>query len=273
MRELTRRDIVTFRRTVYDHYEHFGRSDLPWRRTKNPYHILVSEVMLQQTQVARVLDRYSPFLHEFPDVSSLAGAPLRIVLRAWSGLGYNRRALLLKRAAEEIVRRFGGEPPRTFAELVTLPGVGPATAGAICAFAFDDPHPFIETNIRAAYIHTFFQKKVSVTDAEVLFLVEQTLDRHDPRTWYYALMDYGVVLKKRYNNPSRRSAHHVGQGGFEGSDRQARGMIVKALAEQSLARRHLALATGLDAERLARNLIRLERDGLVVRRRGRYFIA
>jgi len=262
-----------FRRLVYEHYRLLGRRDLPWRRTRDPYRILVSEVMLQQTQVPRVLGRYEPFLEEYPDVQSLSKAPLQTVLRSWSGLGYNRRALLLRRAARETIERFGGRLPADLDELLTLPGVGRATAGALCAFAFEIAHPFIETNIRAVFLHHFFPGETLVPDTRILPLVESTLDRDDPRSWYYALMDYGVWLKKEYPNPSRRSAHHAAQGAFEGSERQARGLIVRALAGEAMDGRGLARATGLDRGRLERNLERLEREGFVAREGGRYRIA
>jgi A/G-specific adenine glycosylase len=270
---LSDRRISSFRRLVYGHYRCKGRHGLPWRETKDPYRILVSEMMLQQTQVPRVLEKYGPFLDEFPDVRSLSRAPLRKVLRSWSGLGYNRRALNLRSAALDIVRRFEGRIPREYDALLTLPGVGPATAGAVRAFAFGEADPFVETNIRTVFLHHFFPGEERVSDTRILRLVERTLDYDDPRSWYYALMDYGIWLKKRYPNPSRRSAHHAKQGRFEGSDRQARGNIVRALTELRLDRRDLARKTGLDRERLARNLARLESEGFIVREKGKYRIA
>ena len=269
----SQRRISEFRRLVYAHYRRLGRHDLPWRKTKDPYRILVSEMMLQQTQVPRVLEKYGPFIDEFPDILSLSRAPLRRVLQSWSGLGYNRRALMLKRAALEIVRHFDGSLPRGFEALITLPGVGRATAGAVCAFAFQEAHPFVETNIRTVFVHHFFPGEEGVSDSRIMPFIEKTLDREDPRSWYYALMDYGVWLKKRYPNPSRRSAHHTTQSAFEGSDRQARGRIVRALTELDLNRGELARVTGLESEHLSRNLVHLEREGLVAREKGKYRIA
>lgn len=273
MKRLKKKQIEDFRRTVYESYARVERGDLPWRRTTDPYRILVSELMLQQTQVGRVIDKYEAFLERFPDVRALAGASLTDLLEAWSGLGYNRRALQLKGIAEEVVSRHGGGIPRSFDELLALPGVGRATAGAVSAFAFGEAHPFLETNIRAVLIHHFFPKRDKVRDSELMPVVEQTLDRTDPRRWYYALMDYGVDLKKRYGNPARRSAHHAGQPPFRGSDRQARGLIVRALTAGALGRRELARATGLESERLGRNLAKLEKEGFLAREKGRYRIA
>jgi A/G-specific adenine glycosylase len=219
---------AAFQAEVREHFRD-NRRDLPWRRTHDPYAILVSEVMLQQTQVARVLDKYPLFLAHFPTIVALAQAEVGEVLPAWAGLGYNRRALSLHRAAKIIVEQHRGRVPESLAELRRLPGVGAATAAAVSAFAFGRPEPFIETNIRSAFIHFFFQDLDGVTDAAILPLVESTLDRDDPREWFYALMDYGVWVKKSFGNPSRRSKHHAVQSPFPGSRRQMRARALQAL--------------------------------------------
>ncbi len=273
MKALAPSDIAEFRETVLAHYRAHGRRDLPWRKTKDPYRILVSELMLQQTQVARVAGKYEPFIERFPDFASLARAPLGEVVRAWSGLGYNRRALHLREAARAVVARFDGRLPRRIEDLRALPGVGPATAAEILNFAFNEPRAFIETNVRAVYIHHFFPGRKKVADAEILPLVELTLDARNPRRWFYALMDYGVMLKKVGENPSRRSAHHARQVRFEGSDRQARGRVVKALAERRMSETELAKATGLSVARIRSIVPGLARDGLVVRRGAKLVIA
>ncbi len=229
--------------------------------------------MLQQTQVPRVLEKYGPFIARFPDFQSLADAPLRDVLGTWSGLGYNRRALYLKRAARRVVADYGGSLPSRIDELVTLPGVGRATAAAVAAFSFAAAHSFVETNIRAVFIHHFFQGRDGVSDGEILHLVERTLDRADPRAWYYALMDYGAMLKKTHRNPSRRSVHATKQDPFEGSDRQARGRIIRALVKRNLGKRELARETGLSQVRLQRNVKKLIDEGLVVKVRGKFTVA
>jgi A/G-specific adenine glycosylase len=219
---------VAFVQAVRHFYREHAR-DLPWRRTSDPYEILVSEVMLQQTQVARVLVKYPEFLARFPTPAALARAQLADVLAAWAGLGYNRRALSLQRAVKTLVERHEGRVPASFEELRRLPGVGPATAAAVCAFAFGQPHAFIETNIRAAFIHYFFPERESVADAEILPLVERTMDREDPRHWFYALMDYGVWIKRMFDNPSRKSKHHAVQTPFAGSRRELRARVLQAL--------------------------------------------
>lgn len=244
-----------FRARVYAHYRRQQRA-LAWRATRDPYAILVSEVMLQQTQVARVARYYPRFLARFPDPAALARAPLRAVLEQWSGLGYNRRAQALQRAAQALVRDHGGVVPADRDALLKLPGIGPATAGALLAFAFGRPVVFIETNIRRVYLHHFFPAAEAIPDRVLLPLVARTLDRHRPRRWYYALMDYGAALGRHGANPNRRSAHYTRQSAFTGSTRQLRGLVIRLLTarrclchDELLAR---CVASGLPADPGAR---------------------
>jgi len=223
--------VISRFRTMVNRYYASNARPLPWRETDSPYHILVSEIMLQQTRVERVEEKYRVFLDAFPDLGSLARASLQEVLGVWQGLGYNRRAISLKETARQVVDRFKGTIPDSPEELKTLPGIGEYTAAAIAAFAFHRPVPLIETNIRAVFIHCFFLDREGVRDSEIRPLVEATLDAANPREWYYALMDFGVMLKRRVPNPSRRSAHHGRQAPFEGSDRQIRGKILRILLE------------------------------------------
>ena len=216
-----------FIRTIKSYYRAHGRT-LPWRRTRDPYRILVSEIMLQQTQVARVAPFYEKFIKQFPDFGALARAKTPDVLRVWQGLGYNRRALALQKLAQEIIKNHRGRLPKSSEELIRLPGIGPYTAGAIRAFAFNEPEIFIETNIRRVFIHFFFPARANVTDFAIRRYIERTLDRKNPREWYWALMDYGSTLDTG-ENPNRRSAHYVRQSQFTGSDREIRGKIIREL--------------------------------------------
>jgi A/G-specific adenine glycosylase len=226
--------------------------------TYNPFHILVSEL----------------FINSFPDFSSLARAPLREILRAWQGLGYNRRAIALKKIAQTVMTRFHGNLPSSLENLMTLPGIGRATASAICAFAFNQPVVFIETNIRRVFIHHFFQKRNSVKDTEILLLVEQTLDTSNPRKWYFALMDYGVMVKKESENPNRRSAHYQKQAPFEGSNRQIRGLILRALTmEAGISQQEIVERLGIDSERVKKTLIQLQKEGFLRKRGNQFSIA
>ena len=221
-------EIKAFQKKIYAFFKD-NRRDLPWRNTTDPYKILVSEVMLQQTQTSRVVEKYLAFIKSFPDTKTLAGATFPEVLRLWQGLGYNRRALWLKKSSEIISKDLGGIFPKTQEELTKLPGIGVNTAGAIAAFAFNKPVVFIETNIRRVFIHEFFSDQAEVFDKEILLLIEAALPPKDIREWYYALMDYGVFLKRQTTNPNRKSKHYAIQSKFEGSARQVRGQILKKL--------------------------------------------
>lgn len=222
-----------FQAQIWAFYGHSGRHNLPWRKTKDPYKILVSEVMLQQTQVSRVLEKYPEFLKKFPTVKTLAQASLAEVLRTWQGMGYNRRALALKRLAEVVVHEHGGKVPRSRTELEALPGVGPYTAGAVRAFAWNEPEVFIETNIRRIFIHHFFKDRAGVSDRDIAPLVAQTLDTMNPREWYWAVMDYGAYLPKvAHKNPNTQSKHYTKQSMFKGSLRELRGKVLRALGEK-----------------------------------------
>lgn len=262
-----------FRQIVYGHYRCHGRT-LPWRETRAPYAILLSEIMLQQTQVDRVTGKYKAFLSAFPDFSSLAAAPLDAVLAVWQGLGYNRRALNLKRCAEAVVADHDGALPSSITELEKLPGIGHYTARAVAAFAFSVPSVFIETNIRTVFIHHFFHNQEKVHDREIAPLVEGTLDHDNPREWYYALMDYGAHLKRLHGNPSRRSAHHAIQSPFRGSNRELRSMILKAILDNpGITFEEILAFLNKPDEAVLGNLKQMEAEGFIEKRKGRLFIA
>ena len=240
-----------------------------WRKTTDPYHILVSEIMLQQTQVPRVTVKYPQFISAFPDVHSLAGATLSEVLAVWKGMGYNRRAIALRDIAGIVVTRFSGVIPGEEAVLCGFPGIGKATAGSIMAFAFDRPTVFIETNIRRVFIHCFFRDQVPVSDLEIRPLVARTLDREHPREWYYALMDYGAVLGRRIPNPNRRSTHYHRQPAFEGSDRQLRGRVLELLLhEGTIMKNDLVTRIGERPDRTGEILLTLHQEGFVTLEHG-----
>ncbi|MCA9338877.1 A/G-specific adenine glycosylase [Candidatus Saccharibacteria bacterium] len=251
-----------FQEIVWQHY-HENRRDMPWRDNIDPYYILVSEIMLQQTQVDRVKPKFAAFIAQFPDILSLANTKLYDVLRLWSGLGYNRRAKFLWQAAQKIEADFNGKMPATLEELIALPGVGKNTAGAILAYAFNQPVVFIETNIRTVYFHHFFADSAeTVNDVELSELVEATLDKENPREWYWALMDYGVFLKRQYGGRLSQSRHYKKQTPLKGSLREMRGNILKALVGGGLSNNELRQKVLAD-ERFEPALKSLEQEGLI----------
>jgi A/G-specific adenine glycosylase len=220
-----------FRALVYEKASACYR-DLPWRRTLDPYAVMVSEFMLQQTQVSRVIPKYKAWLERFPDFQSLAESATPDVLGCWSGLGYNRRALALQASARTVVQRFDSKLPENEKSLRELPGVGKYTARAILAFAFDKPAVFLETNIRTVLLKHFFPEDRQVTEAALEEKAAFVADTQAPRKWYNALMDYGAELKRVEGNHSVRSSNYKKQTAFAGSFRSLRGAVLKKLLEQ-----------------------------------------
>jgi A/G-specific adenine glycosylase len=264
--------VQLFQRRIYDYYSTQAR-ELPWRATHNPYHILISEFMLQQTQVSRVLVKYERFVIAFPDFKSLSRAPLREVLEVWQGLGYNRRAMALQKTAQIVEIRFKGKLPDQVEILKTFPGIGEATASAIAAFAFGKPVTLIETNIRRVFIHFFFRDQDRIKDSQILPFVKITMDTSHPREWYYALMDYGAMLGKEFSNPNKRSAHYRKQSPFHGSDRQIRGLILKAMMNgKGFSEDEIHRELPGDPERIKRALFQLQKEGFIKNERGQLVI-
>lgn len=288
--------IVRFQNRIYDFYAK-NKRDFPWRQTTNPYYIFVSEVMLQQTQASRVVAKYNEFIKAFPDFEALSKASLRDIYVVWQGMGYNRRAKYLKESATIIVEKYKGILPRDVALLDELPGIGYNTACSICAFAFNMPVVFIETNIRSVFIDEIFgsmshfftpvgslpsrissgrasqvvqnehlrlSKFEKIHDNDILPLVEQALDHKNPHEWYWALMDYGSYLKKTIGNPSRKSKHYTKQSTFKGSDRELRGKILKLLSQKN--QTEASLIKELSDDRVSEIINKLIIEGLLKKR-------
>jgi len=230
MQQLTYDQIVQFQKLIYDFYI-LNKRDFIWRKDITPYKIVISEVMLQQTQTARVQPKFVNWLQYFPSFEALANASTYDVLSAWQGLGYNRRGLALLKIAQIIMTKYQGQLPNDPEILQTFPAIGPNTAASICAFAFNNPTIFIETNIRTVYTHLFYQGQNEISDKQLLPFIEQTVDCNNAREWYYALMDYGVHLKQLLPKINAVSKHYTKQSKFEGSKRQVRGIIIKILTQ------------------------------------------
>jgi len=238
---------------------------MPWREYITPYRVVVSEIMLQQTQVSRVIDKFPRFIQTFPDFHALSCTSLEDVMRAWQGLGYNRRAKYLREISGVIVEQWNGIVPDDPDILKTFPGIGAATAGSITAFAYNRPIVFIETNIRRVFIHHFFRDRVGVPDKEIIPVVSRALNGHTPREWYYSLMDYGTFLAGRVVNPNRRSRHYVVQSPFPGSDREMRGQIIKYLLEHGPIRYQYLIEKIGDQESRTRTILsQMITEGLII---------
>jgi A/G-specific adenine glycosylase len=271
--------IAQFRRTVWAHYKKYGRHDLPWRpptlklrrdKTLDPYRVLVSEIMLQQTQVERVIPFYKNFIKQFPTAKSLAGASLSQVLTAWQGLGYNRRAKMLHQAAKEFARR----KTRTVAEWEALPGVGPYTARAVAAFARNEDVVFVETNIRTVVIQHFFPKKKKVSDVQIQKVLVLALPKGKAREWYSALMDYGAYLKRSGISHNTKSRAYAKQSKFTGSLREARGAILRRLAVGSVSSTYVVGLLGTSRRPQMRAALRaLLAERLVKKKGANYALA
>ena len=265
--------ITSFQEAVNKYWRDEGRHTLPWRQTTDPYKILVSEIMLQQTQVERVIPYYKAFLKKYPNVRALAKSNLADVLKLWSGLGYNRRAKLLRDCAQEVVEKYTGKFPKDRALLVALPGIGPYTAGAIRAFAFNEPEIFIETNIRTALLHHFFPRAKKVDDKKMLPILENVSEGQDSREWYSALMDYGAHLKKSGVKLNQKSVHYAKQSKFEGSLRQLRGKLLRRLMDGPITRGTFKKIDAKNAYQISMALQGMEQEGLVVKKKDTWNIA
>lgn len=256
-----------FTETVWEYYRQHARH-MPWRDAPSLYNVLVSEVMLQQTQVQRVIPKFIQFMQAFPSVQRLANAPLADVLRQWQGLGYNRRAKMLHEAAKLIVR---DGVPDNLRGLMALPGVGYNTAAAIMNYAYDTPVAFVETNIRTVYFYHFFANRQDVSDKELVGIVERTMSRENPREWFWALMDYGAYLKAQGAGGLTKSRHYKKQSRFQGSVRQVRGRVIAKLIAGDASEAELRECIQ-DDELLQAALKGLMRDGLVEANLGRYHL-
>lgn len=264
-------DSLAFQEIIWEKGRELFRP-MPWREDTRPYFVLVSEIMLQQTQVERVVPKFEAFIERFPDIVALAQASLAEVLQLWSGLGYNRRAKFLHQAAQRIVHDYDGVFPTTERELMMLPGVGKNTAGALLAYSFNQPAVFIETNVRTVYFHHFFEDQPLVTDKELAVVVAKTVDTEHPREWYWAIMDYGTALKQAGGGRLDKSHHYKKQPPLKGSVREVRGQILKALAGQPYSEDDLRKLLTAD-DRFSTALEGLRKDELVSETDGRLHLS
>ena len=261
---LSKEVISQFRTIIYSFYKQHRRN-FPFRQNITPYNVLVSEIMLQQTQTGRVSQKFMNFVEKFPDFLALSKAPLEDVLKVWQGLGYNRRAIALKKISDIVINNYHGKLPDSIEILKLLPQIGNNTASSIVSFAFNIPTVFIETNIRRVYIYFFFHNKNNINDKEIIPIVEKTIDKSNPREWYYALMDYGVMLRKSHPELHKKSMHYRKQAPFKGSNRQIRGELLKLLIRvKTLKKSELENKfKNISPDRLRRILFQLGKEGFI----------
>lgn len=263
--------IKAFQQFIFSFY-HRNKRAFPFRENITPYGVVVSEIMLQQTQTNRVSKKFIEFINTFPDFSSLARAPNEKLLSVWQGLGYNRRVLALKEIANIIMNKFNGELPKDVKSLEALPQIGYNTASSILAFAYNIPTSFIETNIRRVFIYFFFPGRSKVSDKEIIEIVKTTIDEDNPREWYYALMDFGVMLKKKYPELNKRSVHYRKQAKFDGSTRQLRGKILKLLLKRPHSKQELINILKSEEKKIMKILQTLVKEGFIQEEQEKFFI-
>lgn len=253
-----------FKTMLYDWYKKNGRKNLPWRKTTDPYCIFISELMLQQTQVERVIEKYELFIKKFPTPGSLAKAEIKTVLMLWQGLGYNRRAVFAQRACQEVVEKYKGIFPKELDELVALSGIGPYTARAIRVFAYNKSELVIETNIRTVIIHYFLKNKEKVNDKQIEIMLEKVVDTKNPRKFYSAMMDYGTYLKGQGVKTHRKSTTYQKQSPFKGSFRQIRGLLVRIYTKEGINAVHKIISAEKDRKaEYKKALESLKKEGVV----------
>lgn len=265
MRKLSAQKIASFQKMILTWWQSHQRN-LPWRRTHDPYRIMVSEVMLQQTQVSRVLPKYKEFLRAFPTVVDLAKATPAHVLRVWKGMGYNRRALYLHHAAKIIVEQYQGQFPVSEQQLSKLPGLGTYTARAILVFAYKQEVPLVDTNIRQIITHFFFDD-VRQKESVIETVAQQLLPKGKSWEWHQALMDYNAVaMSKLKTQMSKRKKKTIP---FRESNRFFRGRIIDRLREGEVKEQEL-IGECISAYGKTRSFMRgiiasLIKDGLIER--------
>ncbi|MBN1330998.1 MAG: Fe-S cluster assembly protein HesB [Candidatus Heimdallarchaeota archaeon] len=264
LNELTDNIIKNFQKKIFDWWK-IHKRDLPWRKTTNPYYIMISEIMLQQTQVSRSIEKYLEFIKNYPTLESLANAPVADVLKIWSGLGYNKRAIWLQQAAQQIVtlKMF----PTTHEELQKLKGIGPYCSRSILIFAFNRDISTVDTNIRRILIAEGFAKE-TMSEKELIIIAEKLLPKGKSSDWHNALMDYGALELTSLKTGIRPLTT---QSNFTKSNRYFRGKIVKLLTqEESLTKAELMVRCNLNKEKIDSLLTNLISDGLIIEKENKY---
>ena len=265
--KITKKQINQFQSKVLSFYKE-NRRDLPWRNTTDPYKILISELMLQQTQVSRVINYYDKWIKQWPTIDLLAQASRKDVLKAWMGLGYNTRGINLHRSAQKIVNDYNGDLLETMKNYKEIPGIGKYTSRAVQIFSTNADIVTVDTNIRRILISEFHLSE-DVTDKELWQLAEQTLPTGRSREWHNALMDYGALFltaKKTGIQPKTK------QSRFEGSDRQIRAQILRQLMEKTVSLSELQKIFEIEQNRLQQILDKMVKENIIFRDNNGFYL-
>jgi len=281
MKRLTKKQLEILKSALWNYYDENGRHDLAWRKKHTPYAVVVSEIMLQQTQVVRVEEYFRNWMRKYPSWKSLACAPLREVLLSWQGLGYNRRGKYVHDIAKIVTEKYKGKLPSGRVELESLPGIGHYTAGSVRAFAFNESDIFMETNIRTVLFYHLYDYEhmtlKSIDDKELLDVLEKYIQtdqraQENPREFYWALMDYGSHLKQTVGNLNTRARAHTKQSRFEGSRRQLRAQLLRYILDSPRTEKEVIFQGTKDTQ-LTKDLLNdLVKEGSVRKEKEKYFV-
>lgn len=264
---ISKKDIEKFQQTVFHFYQEHKRN-LPWRKTADPYNILVSEFMLQQTQVSRVIKYYNKWIKKWPTIQKLAAEKYKNVLRAWVGLGYNRRAMYLHNTANIIVDEFNGDVLSAVKHYERLPGIGLYTSKAIRIFADNEDIATVDTNIRRIFINEFNLDE-SISEKALFKIAQQSLPKGKSREWHNALMDYGALyLTSRKTGIKPKTT----QSSFQGSDRQIRGQIIRKLLQENQSKYQLEQQLNIDSSRITPILDKMLKEKTISKTKNQYHV-
>jgi A/G-specific adenine glycosylase len=259
--------VTQFQNKILQYYKKNGR-DLPWRNTTDAYNILISELMLQQTQVSRVIDYYTTWLKTWPTIQHLAQANFKDVLQAWMGLGYNTRGINLHKASKIIVQHYNADVIAAMDEYKKIPGVGKYTSQAVKIFSTNADIVTVDTNIRRIFIHEFDLSQ-DISDSELWSIAQHCLPKGKSRQWHNALMDYGAMYltsKKTGISPKTK------QSTFEGSDRQIRAQILRDLLNTPLTIHDLTQHYDHTTDRLLKILEKMKKQGIIKKEKEKYLL-
>jgi A/G-specific adenine glycosylase len=267
IRKISSEHIMRFQKKVFLFYKK-NKRDLPWRKTTDPYKILLSELMLQQTQVKRVVVYYEKWIARWPTIHTFASAALPEVLQMWMGLGYNTRAISLHKTAKKIVALFDGDVLRAMQQYKELPGIGKYTSHAVRIFSTNADLVTVDTNIRRIFISEFDLPE-NISEHELWLLAEKCRPVGKSREWHNALMDYGALYLTAHKTGIRPTTQ---QTQFEGSNRQIRAQILRHVLEKPMTGKELTQTLKIDQGRLGPILEKMINQHILMKKNNTYLL-